>query len=225
MKTKPILFNTAMVQAVQAEIKTVTRRLIKPQPQSDLELCEDGLGYREIVPTGVDTYQIYKPPYSPGDIMYVRETWAKYKELDSARTVWLYKADEPRKTIYEADGMTLSQDQQIKWRPSIHMPKEAARIFLRALSVNAERLHDITAADVLAEGTPDSGSPAANLGYFSDNVWDDTVKPAELSIYGWKANPWVWVVRFEKIERYHAAWDPILKTFCRIAPNDNKEAV
>ena len=225
MKTKPILFNTAMVQAVQAEIKTVTRRLIKPQPQSDLELCEDGLGYREIVPTGVDTYQIYKPPYSPGDIMYVRETWAKYKELDSARTVWLYKADEPRKTIYEADGMTLSQDQQIKWRPSIHMSKEAARIFLRALSVNAERLHDITDADVLAEGTPDSGSPAANLGYFSDNVWDDTVKPAELSIYGWKANPWVWVVRFEKIERYHAAWDPILKTFCRIAPNDNKEAV
>lgn len=163
--------------------------------------------------------------YLPGDIMYVRETWAKYKELDSARTVWLYKADEPRKTIYEADGMTLSQDQQIKWRPSIHMPKEAARIFLRALSVNAERLHDITDADVLAEGTPDSGSPAANLGYFSDNVWDDTVKPAELSIYGWKANPWVWVVRFEKIERYHAAWDPILKTFCRIAPNDNKEAV
>ena len=232
MKTKPILFNTAMVQAVQAEIKTVTRRLIKPQPQSDLELCEDGLCYQEIVPTGVDTYQIHKPPYLPGDIMYVRETWAKYKELDSARTVWLYKADEPRKTIYEADGMTLSANQKIKWNPSIHMPKEAARIFLRVTNVRAERLREITFGGVVDEGTPKpTDIDWLNVDFKSESppplcwfarLWDGTINPADLAIYGWKANPWVWVVEFE---RCRAAWDPILKTFCRIAPNDNKEAV
>ena len=128
--------------------------------------------------------------------------------------------------------MTLSANQKIKWNPSIHMPKEAARIFLRVTNVRAERLREITFGGVVDEGTPKpTDIDWLNVDFKSESpppfcwfarLWDGTINPADLAIYGWKANPWVWVVEFE---RCRAAWDPILKTFCRIAPNDNKEAV
>lgn len=116
---KPILFNTDMVRALLAGRKTVTRRVVKPQPDEHLTTGENAL---ELLAEAC-------APYRPGDLLYVRETWTQDGD------VYRYKA-----------GFC---DQNRKWRPSIHMPKEAARIFLRVTDVRVERLQDITELDIL----------------------------------------------------------------------------
>lgn len=78
-----------------------------------------------------------------------------------------------------------------KWHPSIHMPKEAARLFLRVADVRVEQLQDIDDDGVVAEGM--------EIGAHFDELWDSTIKPANRPIYGWAANPWVWVIEFERI--------------------------
>lgn len=117
------------------------------------------------------------PPYRAGDILYVRETFAQV----AAHTYW-YRADSPV--------------QNILWRPSIHMPKEAARIFLRVTAVRVERLREITVEDAAKEG-------CKNPMRF-DELWNSTIKPADLPKYGWEANPWVWVIEFERISKEEA---------------------
>lgn len=84
------------------------------------------------------------------------------------------------------------------------MPKEAARLFLRVTDVRVERLQNISDKDIIREGTPDSGRLEANRGYFADDIWDETIKKADLSRYGWDANPWVWVIEFERISKEEA---------------------
>lgn len=90
------------------------------------------------------------------------------------------------------------------WRPSIHMPREAARLFLRVREVRVERLQEMTAEDSLSEGVKlhlgsiMEGNPV--LRPFAE-VWDSTIEKENLPKYGWDANPWVWVIRFERIER------------------------
>ena len=117
------------------------------------------------------------PPYKYNDVLYVRETWCQV-----AANIFWYKAD--------------SKIQNILWHPSIHMPKDAARIFLRVTGVKEERLQEITDEQAEKEGCSDYTSTA--LG-FSD-VWDSTIKKSDIDKYGWKANPWVWVIGFEVIE-------------------------
>ena len=80
---------------------------------------------------------------------------------------------------------------EIPWRPSIHMPKEAARLFLRVTDMRVERLQDIDDYGVLAEGL--------GVGDPFDELWDSTIKPADLPLYGWDANPWVWVIELERV--------------------------
>lgn len=123
-------------------------------------------------------------PYRPGDILYVRETWTQDGD------VYRYKAG-----FY---------DQNRKWRPSIHMPREAARIFLRVTDVRVERLQEITDEQAILEGFEayhsDSGYyEPATLGFVE--TWDSTIKLANRAIYGWEANPWVWVIEFERCEK------------------------
>lgn len=90
------------------------------------------------------------------------------------------------------------------WRPSIHMPKEAARIFLRVKDVRIERLNDMQEDDAIAEGFPDRGVDADSpLERFSV-LWDKTIKREQIREYGWYANPWVWVIEFEKISKEEA---------------------
>ena len=84
----------------------------------------------------------------------------------------------------------------LKWHPSIHMPREAARIFLRVTDVRVERVQDIDDDGVVAEGL--------NIGDPFDELWDSTIKPADRALYGWDANPWVWVIEFERITREEA---------------------
>lgn len=202
---KPILFNTDMVRRLLNGEKTVTRRVVKPQPR---EIYHDRKFYEEDGDLFVlaehqngECFQIV-PPYSLGDILYVRETWNRLLGE------WIYKADQ--KPGFKNPG---------KWRPSIHMPRETARIFLRVTDVRVERLQEIAPEQLRAEGFPIFVTPSEcensfnrfgavcdyknKLEKFSD-LWDSTIKPADRDLYGWEANPWVWVIEFELISREEA---------------------
>ena len=93
------------------------------------------------------------------------------------------------------------------WHPSIHMPKEAARLFLRVVAVWVERLKDITPEQIDAEGCKEwtysamTGEPLPSGPSWFRIAWDRTIKPSDLPAYGWEANPWVWVIMFERISR------------------------
>lgn len=200
---KPILFNTHMVQAIQEGRKTVTRRVIKPQPVSPI--------YR-MGPSGAAGFfatqggSLYIPEFQPGNILYVRETFQFFPCFDCVKsmcdTTPLTYEDSDSVTegcwIYKAD-YTESDQKRVCWHPSIHMPKEAARIFLRVKDVRAEQLQDITEAGKTAEGMH-----AGWQHYNFYELWDSTIKPSDRASYGWKANPWVWVIEFEKISRKEA---------------------
>lgn len=179
---KPILFNTYMVQAIQEGRKTVTRRLVRfktgQNPHWSGYIPDGSVLY------GSNNVPAAKSPYRSGDILYVRETFAQV-----AAHIYWYKADSPV--------------QNILWRPSIHMPKEAARIFLRVKDVRVEQLKNIRYFDCLAEGIPYRQMEDDIIRDFAE-LWDSTMKPADRASYGWKANPWVWVIEFEQISRKEA---------------------
>jgi hypothetical protein len=190
MAIKPILFNTEMVRAIMDGRKSCTRRMVKPQPDEKhtypLGFVTDSTEKKEVgcFGFGINEYggsiQYAKPQYQPGDLLYVRETFIQA----AARTFW-YKADD---NLWIPKGL--------HWKPSIHMPKEAARIWLKVTNVRVERLQDMTDDDAEAEGCFDYTSTA--LGF--PDVWDSTIKKSDLDSYGWNANPWVWVIEFERCE-------------------------
>lgn len=146
-------------------------------------------------PRGNENLCPYEPPYKPGDIIYVRETWNK----DLSR--YMYRANYSDTEKFYRNG----KEVQIKWKPSIHMPKEAARIWLKVTDVRVERLQDITPQGAWKEGArcsclhpvPDcAGNKTAFV-----NIWNSTIKKADLDRYGWNASPWVWVIEFEGCEK------------------------
>lgn len=200
-RVKPILFNTDMVRAILDGRKTVTRQAVKPQPQGYFEVNDNPL---YIYDMSFGNGRIY-PPYQQDDIMYVKETWHKYKKrIGKGKSCYMaefygYKA-----------SIANSEDSDEKWRPSIHMPKEAVRIWLKVIGVRVERLQDITEKQAKAEGfepvmstkdssfyTPWQGPPVGNFKYF----WNYTIKKKDLPLYGWNANPWVWRIAFEWCEK------------------------
>lgn len=203
---KPILFSTEMVRAILEGRKTVTRRVVKTKDIINAWDCEDdGTPIAYIDETTGGVYPPTHPcPYRPGDILYVRETFFQDKEGS-----YHYKADDAL-VFFEKDiGHGLGW-QSIKWRPSIHMPKEAARIFMRVTDVRVERLQDITEEQAEAEGLykgwqlTKTSSWAATAKQAFMWVWDMTIKPVDRALYGWAANPWVWVIAFERISREEA---------------------
>lgn len=196
MSMKPILFNTEMVRAILDGRKTCTRRVIKPQPDEKhtypLGFVTDSTEKKEMgcFGFGIDEYggsiQYAKPPYQPGDILYVRETWKK------APNGYYYYEDWQRDDIADVT----------KWKPSIHMPKEAARIWLKVTDVKVERLQEITEVQAQAEGCNSgllTGACTAR-GQFED-LWNTTIKKSDLDRYGWEANPYVFVIEFVKIDK------------------------
>lgn len=231
---KPILFNSDMVRAILAGKKTQTRRVCNVSsrtmniehkdcrsvvyPSSNLwGICADFYD-KEGFWRGAS-----KPAYQPGDILYVRETWSEiisHGEFED-RIDYVYKATD--QYPFGKDGYIV----KFRWRPSIHMPKEAARIFLRVTNVRVERLNSITEEEVFKEGyrgcetvhtvyhvdppeacfnVPDCprNLDCLRLSFaemFGADVWDKTIKPGYLDRYGWSANPWVWVIEFERIEK------------------------
>lgn len=189
MANKPILFNIEMVRAILDGRKSCTRRVIKHNVDAILNSP-----YHMEHPEVEDAWLIKKlcrPPYEPGDILYVRETWCglPVNEAGHMRGHTIY--------YYKADGELRPKDWRGTWHPSIHMPKEAARIWLGVTDVRVERLQDMTDDDAEAEGCFDYTSTA--LGF--PDVWDSTIKKSDLDRYGWEANPWVWVIEFERCER------------------------
>lgn len=212
---KPILFNTEMVRAILDGRKTVTRRVafsekdLRPFQSKDYP---DGWWFRGRVyrswddatrtPQGVMSLCRYRRE----GVLYVRETWGDYSECQPGGVgYYLYRADYP----YGAKHYDFDEHKcdLPRWRPSIHMPKEAARIFLRVQDVHVERVQEITGAECVREGIPQESlkevGEAFTLGQFAD-LWDSTVKPSDRALYGWDANPWVWVIDFERISRDEA---------------------
>ena len=201
---KPILFNTEMVQAILENRKTVTRRIIKGLPQDaksigwDMDTGNDK-SYGEAMFQSDCIMITKKCKYLIGDILYVRETWSTHYTAES---------DAELEYCYKADGIDLKAEclpgENNRWYPSIHMPKEAARIFLRVTDVKVERLQDITLSDVLKEGLEIEKYVTTPLMKKFSNLWDTTVDKKELNRYGWNANPYVWVYYFEVISKVEA---------------------
>lgn len=226
---KPILFNTEMVKTILGNGKTVTRRVLKNQdkhafaydwnyaPNGEIDdvdlICEHN---------GKQYALANKPPYRIGDILYVRETWAKSDECCGITNIdcgecsgcqYLYRATPD--VCFEPDV----------WHPSIHMPKEAARIFLRVTNIRVERLQDIitndyrTPLNINKEGLY---APCLNCTHHNGecedfiadkkcklvngyvHLWNSTIKKSNRYIYGWDANPWVFTIEFERIEMTNA---------------------
>ena len=188
MPEKPILFNTDMVRAILDGRKTQTRRVIKPVAM--------GLRYGNGMPARVSQYQ-------PGDILYVRETWAISRRIllnvdpDSGARHWSsWSENNPKRYLYRA-GYTLMDDPgPVRWHPSIHMPKEAARIFLKVTNVRAERIRSITEKDAIAEGCPIDVCDLCTATDWFCLTWNDIADEST----NWNANPWVWVYEFERIK-------------------------
>ena len=201
---KPILFNTGMTRAILEGRKTVTRRVVKPQPNGNgmVKMPDDSCwpGYW----AEVGSPRVIKPPYQPGDVLYVRETWA---ELETAYGVpyYAYKADDS--DLHHSSGENFS-----RWYPSIYMPCKAARIFLRVTGVRVERLQEITSDQIDAEGCKEwtysatTGEPLPSGPSWFRIAWDNTIKSADRATCGWDANPWVWVIEFEKISKEEAVY-------------------
>ena len=206
MKIKPILLNTEMVRAILGGRKTCTRRLVRFLPGENPQwtgYIRDGL----MLYNGKNEPCIRKAPYQPGDILYVRETWQYLYELDGNEQIiegtgkYYYAATDtiPFDTYVDASGVT---HERVPWHPSIHMPKEAARIWLKVTDVRVERLQEMWASDVPKEGIFFTKPTTADgmLQAFAD-LWNSTIKKSDLGSYGWDANPWVWVIEFERCEK------------------------
>lgn len=206
MAIKPILFNTEMVRAILDGRKSCTRRLAKFLPGENPQwtgYIRDGL----MLYNGKNEPCIRKAPCQPGDILYVRETWKK------ALNGYYYYESWQRNDIADVT----------KWKPSIHMPKEAARIWLKVTDVKVERLQEMKPVDVIKEGAyPDCwdclntyGESGLQCCYGTEEqcsqcdeammewekLWNSTIKKSDIDRYGWNANPWVWVIEFERCEK------------------------
>lgn len=229
MPIKPILFNTEMVRAILDGRKSCTRRIVKGFIPNNAVW-----GYTAFTPKGciscrgtfADGYgeKFFKPPYQPGDILYIRETWERFE-------CWNCDGDErgncpkePKKSVLDKTCgcyMYRATDEisgDAKWHPSIHMPKEAARIWLKVTDVRVERLHDITYNGALREGSEGircdhvalgvhGCTDCMNTGWIEPpqvefmQIWNSTIKKSNLNRYGWDANSWVWVIEFERCDK------------------------
>ncbi len=197
----PILFNGDMVRAILDGRKTVTRRAVKYKySNTEMKVRTDKYGTRLIEiqsdvegetygknPDGSTWHKLRgyiekNPPYGKGDILYVRETWAEWTGGYIYRT-WISPFPQP------------GSYPTTVWRPSIHMPKEAARIWLKVMGVRVERLQEIT-----IDGCEEEGCWCGHNGdiFTFMALWDSTIKKSDLNRYGWDANPWVWVIEFER---------------------------
>lgn len=235
---KPILFNTAMVRAILDGKKTCTRRLIKNKyTNTDIEFCEhkgkkilvyaqNDVPEPKINEDGSKTMTVrymeeIEVPYKGGDILYVRETWTNTLTPDG-NIGFAYKADgEPENFLWWGNA---KKGKWEVWMPSIHMPKEAARIFLKVTSIRAERLKDITDKDCFYEGIREFTKDGIVKKYDTEpnmyswekmprtpreayeKLWNSTLKfILKKEWNGWtnlfEFNPWVWVIEFERVEK------------------------
>ncbi len=240
VRERPILFSTAMVQAILAGRKTQTRRIAKHHPAHIYNWTEEemeGLEHKYIKWVSEDEEGVFGPewvmlngdgdmegvlglcPYGkPGDVLWVRETFRKYFNVDEDGyphyddVIIEYAADNPE-PIYMRDGdgfQMFNKDGSERYLPysaSIHMPKAIARIWLQIEDVSIERLQDITEEDAKAEGVKIVASnPIFNFykSYMPErecfnNAYNSfqTLWQSINGVESWNANPWVWVVKYK----------------------------
>lgn len=206
IKERPILFSGAMVRAILEGRKTVTRRAINPQPFIDASgnFCWNGRNYGQTfegprssalaspIPCS-KTKRVACPYGKPGDQLWVRET------------CFINGPDKGAEVIYKADPLPNweGEEADIRWRPSIHMPRWASRIQLEITAARVERLQDIIEEQAKAEGATcelaeiDSVRLGAASTYRAgfQRLWQSINGPES-----WDANPWVWVVEFHRID-------------------------
>lgn len=240
-KYKPALFNSAMVNAILEDRKVETRRVVKPQPVANLlrlpdESCWPGCFASE------NEQRIYKPPYQPGDIIWVRETYRVdyLSNIPGAGRVQ-YKADSQYADIrFDPARYEIFRRAQRKpgWRSCECMPREAARLFLRVKDIRVDHLQEMDGLDAYNEGAvapmPAGCNPPekpdgfdrwsrdkqdewiqsmARATYISRldfskrlinafrSIWDQTMQKKDIPQYGWAADPYVWIIEFEKVEK------------------------
>lgn len=241
----PILFNTEMVRAILDGRKGATRRIVKGFIPNDAIW-----GYTAFTPKGyiscrgtfADGYgeKFFKLPCEPGDILYVRETWQCWRAHRYEATADIrFRAGGDDVRLQFANGSTDSIDRYDfdtfvhkwfshngEWKPSLFMPKEAARIWLKVTDVRVERLQEIDEDGVWDEGfkfkppcltrvsadghTCELDGPCmSSIKYcdmtmgelFGRELWNRTIKKSDLDRYGWDANPYVFVIEFIRIDK------------------------
>lgn len=213
MKERGMIFNGEMVRAILDGRKTQTRRIMKNQPAGDYPETPSLI---RNVGTGFQWHGLYGessifncPLGSIGERIWVRETFSCIGNEDGhpvdANSNLCSREDAQR--IYRASaiqnpgnyGLWTSPDGfdfEGSWTPSIHMPRWASRITLEITDVRVERLNNISECDAKAEGGPTECTLIGDK-YFPGfrSLWK--------SIYGeesWAANPWVWVIKFKRVE-------------------------
>ena len=226
MRILPILFNTDMVRAILDGRKTVTRRLIKApvlskvEPPKKVNLKNGVANFEWNTPKTAGGFEI-KMPYQPGDILYVRECGIIQSMKNFDKTVKMYfPADD---TLIEFkvtpdEYERLSRFQEDKKLSPYWLTKQESRIWLKVKDVRVERLKDMTDKDALKEGAQGVECDHAGLGVYGCTdcmntgwlepailefmgIWNSTIKKSDLDSYGWDANPWVWVIEFERCEK------------------------
>lgn len=217
---KPIDMKEHEVKAILGGSKTMFRRVIKKLDEKHLCNCgapfysdgELGCYYCSVCGSTLLAHitKFFRQPYQPDDVLYVRESFSPFcRRKDTCSNSLLMHSDYCYNATFEND--CCEESDSCKWQPSIRMPKEAARLFLRIVNVRAERLHSIPLEDVYKEGF----NPAEyderenyyamyNLMRDFANVWDDTIRKDDREKYDWAANPYVYVVEFKVISKEEA---------------------
>ena len=196
IRERPILFSSPMIRAIIAGHKSMTRRVVKPQP---IWVGDPSVPFKT---PDADPKGIIRCPYGqPGDRLWVREAH-RFDMTEGGLTI-----------TYRADGAVLRvQDnaEQIaerslgKWRPPMFMPRWASRITLEVTGVRVERLQDINASDAKKEGVSVSiydETERERIGSWTElhifafyEIWESINGKK----YPWDSNPWVWVIEFTK---------------------------
>lgn len=202
-KERPILFSAPMVQAILDERKTVTRRtkgLMEISANLSFNFKHFAAGIHGSQAAWFEskdgTIKEIQLPYQIGDILWVRESSYFHKQENK----WFYKATDP---------LTDSIEYGYRWKPGIHMPRLACRLFLEVLEIKVERLHAISEKDAISEGVESLTKFDQHAGYkdymYVPEIGLSTAKQSFQSLWSsingeqsWETNPWVWVITFVK---------------------------
>ncbi|EMF9966161.1 hypothetical protein [Pseudomonas aeruginosa] len=207
-RERPILFNDQMVRAILEGRKTVTRRVVKPQPDFLGSMVDPNTPFKTL-DAGLHA-RITCPYGEPGDRLWVREAWQGpliSDEEQAANQSWwkdMTKFQNPGHCAYRASGDDneyVDPDGYFhcKWKPSIHMPRWASRILLELTAVRVERLQDISEEQARAEGYPaerecETGGSGLDAWLWFRSLWGEINGPEAFT-----ANPWVWVIEFKRV--------------------------